>query len=533
MKKIIVFTGSFNPITIAHYKIISDAVEKFDADEGVFVITNDKYLEYKSLLKVKNPSSFRLSSQTRSEMINSLANDNPKLNYWGKELGGAAPSTYKTLVKFMKDKVKQYPCEEIKLYYLFGADKLKGISNWNHAEEIIGLCDFIVYVRNKDIEQIIKNNPLLDENRNRIHVMEVENEDLEDVSSTEVRRRFFGGEDYSSLMNKGPYEILQKFSPKDFPPVSNEDLIKAYLNSPSGHSKSDAARFVYGLNVKLFKSWPNWLGNKNEHSIAKVYDKPFTVNSSKQYNTEFGCVNKDCVDVAKELLGEGLNPVILNLASRTSPGGGYHLGYMAQEETLCFESTLSQSLYSVGNIKYKHIRESGVPVGNCAYPMDLNFGGIYSPCVTFFRNNVDNSFEFRDGTFDCPVVSVASLSCKQPKDDDKKRKTKPKVNIELVYFNNGYLTDEGREIESNKIRTIFRIALDNGHDSIVLGAFGCGAYRMNKEEVAALFKDILEEKEFKNKFKKLVFAIYEGIPSPRKDPMGVDGKFEPFYRIFG
>lgn len=32
MKKIIAITGSFNPVTVAHYKILSGAVEKYGED---------------------------------------------------------------------------------------------------------------------------------------------------------------------------------------------------------------------------------------------------------------------------------------------------------------------------------------------------------------------------------------------------------------------------------------------------------------------------------------------------------------------
>ena len=44
MKKLIAITGSFNPVTVAHYKILSDAVERFGADEGIFIATHDAYL---------------------------------------------------------------------------------------------------------------------------------------------------------------------------------------------------------------------------------------------------------------------------------------------------------------------------------------------------------------------------------------------------------------------------------------------------------------------------------------------------------
>ena len=107
MKKLIALTGSFNPVTIAHYKILSDAVERFNADEGIFIATDDKYLSRKALLKKNPPSNFILPASFRGEMIRSLAEDNPKLSYWGVEIGGVSPSTYKTLVRLMKDKKKR------------------------------------------------------------------------------------------------------------------------------------------------------------------------------------------------------------------------------------------------------------------------------------------------------------------------------------------------------------------------------------------------------------------------------------------
>ena len=122
------------------------------------------------------------------------------------------------------------------------------------------------------------------------------------------------------------------------------------------------------------------------------------------------CVNADCVDVAKSMLDEGLNVCILNLASRTSPGGGAHKGASAQEESICHQSTLTQSLYQFGSPKYKHIREAGLELVEGVYPMDINFGGVYSPCVTFFRHNADSYYALRDETFDCPIITVASLS---------------------------------------------------------------------------------------------------------------------------
>jgi uncharacterized protein (TIGR02452 family) len=81
----------------------------------------------------------------------------------------------------------------------------------------------------------------------------------------------------------------------------------------------------------------------------------------------------------------------------------------------------------------------------------------------------------------------------------------------------------------NKIRTIFRLGVEHGNDSIIAGGFGCGAYALLPSAVAPLFRVVMEEPEFKNKLRLIVFAILE---RPRR-PQGLDGKFAPFYREFG
>lgn len=61
----------------------------------------------------------------------------------------------------------------------------------------------------------------------------------------------------------------------------------------------------------------------------------------------------------------------------------------------------------------------------------------------------------------------------------------------------------------NKIRTILRIGLQNGHDSLVLGALGCGAFCNPPQHIALLFHETLNEHEFANKYKHISFAILE------------------------
>lgn len=90
----------------------------------------------------------------------------------------------------------------------------------------------------------------------------------------------------------------------------------------------------------------------------------------------------------------------------------------------------------------------------------------------------------------------------------------------------GHMPQVALDITRCKIRTIFRIGLLHGHDSLVLGAFGCGAFHNPPAEVARLFHEVMEEEEFKNKFKVIIFSIIE-------DHNSGNANLRPFQAEFG
>ena len=292
---------------------------------------------------------------------------------------------------------------------------------------------------------------------------------------------------------------------------------------------------VYRNNIGVFRRWgyrlPDGrfvsLGDRNALlSGTQVYARAFDVNDAPLCGaeTKTGCLNADCVDVAESLIAAGLKPAILNLASRRKPGGGYDRGMSAQEETLCRLSTLSQSLYQYFDPSRKCVQDAEVPHKFNAYPLDIDFGGIYSPDVAFFRHNLKAGYAFRETPFSCGVITVAALSFREPN---------AYCNEERQYMaHDGGFTTVGDAIQLNKIRTICRLALKNDHDSIVLGAFGCGVNKLPCAGVADQFQRVFDELEFRGKFRALVFAILEGRGSARR-PVEGNGKFAPFYKVFG
>lgn len=516
--KIAVLFGSFNPMTNAHLAVMHAAMKQLAADKGLFVATNGQYLRRKTV-KLDDP--FYLTEDERKSVIESVC-DGKSLSFCGFELGGINPSRYKTLCRIQK----QYPDAEI--YELMGADKVHTLYKSAHADEYLRDFRFAVFRRNGiDVEQMLADEPALCRYREAFTLLPALETDSE-VSSTTVRQRFFAGDDYTDLVPSAAADVLVAHKPSDFT-ITYEERMKTLMRS-GRFGPRRACKEVYHDNAQLFRQWREGtsdldFGDYDRFlSDTRLYTDEYSVADvgTTYAVTETGCINCDCVDVAQRLIAMGYDPAILNLASAKSPGGGYHEGFAAQEESLCHSSTLSVSLYQYGSPRYKHIRESGVPVKPVGYPLDINFGGVYTPNVTFFRGGKSQFFAMREQPFSCDVITVAALSFNG-------RSEFSGVNELTFRSDDGGFTPDGEAIMLNKIRTIFRLGVEHGKDALVLGAFGCGAYRLPVLSVVRLFRQVMNEAEFAGKFRLLVFAIMENS----RKPHGLEGKFADFYREFG
>jgi uncharacterized protein (TIGR02452 family) len=68
-----------------------------------------------------------------------------------------------------------------------------------------------------------------------------------------------------------------------------------------------------------------------------------------------------------------------------------------------------------------------------------------------------------------------------------------------------HLSEKHNRVMYEKILQLFYYACIEGCDSIVLSAWGCGAFHLPSKEIAGLFKKVLEET--KGCLKKVVFGI--------------------------
>ena len=242
---------------------------------------------------------------------------------------------------------------------------------------------------------------------------------------------------------------------------------------------------------------------------TRFYEKEFSVDNvpSLSQATLIEVTEKDCLKETVRLLNEGYYPAVLNMASRKNPGGGVLHGSRAQEESIFRRTNIFRSLYQF--IPYAGY--FGVVKSDQEYPLDQNFGGIYSPDVVLFRDSERYGCKLLKNPIHISVISVAAMN-------------RPKIDA------TGKICGELVEGVKNKIRTIFRIALGNRHDSLILGAWGCGAYCNPPKHIASLFHEILNEKEFRNKFRKIVFAIIEDNNSHKAH--NPDGNLLPFRTEF-
>lgn len=263
--------------------------------------------------------------------------------------------------------------------------------------------------------------------------------------------------------------------------MKNPELARVFFST---RDDLDKGYFVNSEGERVeFKKRSMLRGTKIYKELEKTEECPVYFE-----NPEIYVQNIDTFEKAIEM---GPNAVCLNMASARNRGGGVINGSMAQEESLCRRSNLILSLEAV------------------EYPIPY-LGGIYSPKVSIYK---DRNNEELDKAYFTNIISVSAINRPPLEDNDQK--------IARRYL----------WLVKAKIRAILRIAKLNGHVKLVLGAFGCGAYRNPAKHVAVLFYNILNEPEFKHSFKEICFAIIEDINSKRLN--NKQGNLIPFAEVFG
>ena len=233
-------------------------------------------------------------------------------------------------------------------------------------------------------------------------------------------------------------------------------------------------------------------------------------------STSISVVNQDCLVLYEELVAKGYNPVLLNMASATSPGGGYRKGDGAQEENLFRRSNYYHSLDLEIADKHRSERfyytsESTLISQNSSnplYPMP-KFGAIYTSGITVFRGTESDGYPYMKN----PLYDVCAIAMAAYRD--------PALTSAKM------LEDKIAMKTRKKMENIFAIAHHHQHDCLVLSAFGCGAFKNPPKHIALLFKSVIHQ--YAGCFKKVYFAIIDDHNTGNK--FNPDGNFLPFQEI--
>lgn len=223
-------------------------------------------------------------------------------------------------------------------------------------------------------------------------------------------------------------------------------------------------------------------GHKEVQALAPI---------EKPCQTDFTVEIDDTFNVLLKLKKEGANPVGINMANRHTAGGGVAEGCPAQEEALCRRSN------HILGLKTQH------SFNDPKKYLLPEYGGIYCPSVSVFREDEAHDYTFMDQPETVSLVAIAAYDLRGKYDIDYKNLT-----VDELKKNKKYMTGMRRKIV-NMLRTMAA----KGHDTLVLGALGCGAFKNPPMLVAEIFKEVFETDEFKGRFKKVVFAVFRQYES--------------------
>lgn len=202
---------------------------------------------------------------------------------------------------------------------------------------------------------------------------------------------------------------------------------------------------------------------------------------------------KRTLEASEPYTKQGKRVCVLNFASATNPGGGVVHGSSAQEEAICRCSTL----YSCLNTR-KMWNEFYMPHRNADNPL-YNDDCIFTPGVKVFKSDINFPELLPEAEWwDVDVITSAAPNLRNiPSNRMNPNAGSRKADI----------TYEGlKALHTARIQRIFEVAMANGADVLILGAFGCGAFCNPPELVAEVFAKFTEK--YRDNFDVIEYAVF-------------------------
>lgn len=301
IKSIAIMGGTFDPIHYGHLVTAEAVRHKFGVEKVLFVPTGnpahkaDKEVthnEHRYLMTVLATVTNPYFDVSRIEI------DRPGKTY-----------TIDTILE-----LKKRIDEDIKLYFITGADAIHQIFTWKNAEQLLTMCDFVAvtrpgYKKNALFEEIAE---IQKKYEGKIHYMEVP---ALAISSSDIRHREKNDFPIKYLLPEAVEEYIHKFKlyknavEKGVKFVLDIDTIKEKLQSALSIKRYIHTLGVAEEAVKLAERYGTEQDKDRAlvaallHDCAKDYPKELKVRLCKEYHIELDEIMKNQIDLCHAFLG--------------------------------------------------------------------------------------------------------------------------------------------------------------------------------------------------------------------------------------
>jgi uncharacterized protein (TIGR02452 family) len=251
----------------------------------------------------------------------------------------------------------------------------------------------------------------------------------------------------------------------------------------------DAGRYVApsGAEVEIGAAVASAVGGTRLFAPAEAARLVAEMPPGSVASTRVEVTPEGTAEAARRLLAEGEPEVAaLNFASARSVGGGFLRGARAQEEDLCRASALYRCLET----QPEYYR------ANRAHPDGLYTDHlIWSPGVPFFRGPDQALLEapYRLSIATSPAPCTREILQESPE-----------------------LAAALPETFARRIAQVLAVAGAQRQECLVLGAWGCGAFRGDPALVAEAFDRALSG-PFRGAFRRVVFAVLVAKPGDQQN----------------
>ena len=182
-----------------------------------------------------------------------------------------------------------------------------------------------------------------------------------------------------------------------------------------------------------------------------------------------------------------------NFASATNPGGGVVNGSSAQEESLCRCSTL------YFNLNVREMWDGFYTPHRVAHDPLHNDDLIYTPGVVVFKSDTAYPRTLDESEWKTLDVITCAAPNLRERPSNRMNSGDGDEHVEIS-------AQDLQTLHERRLRRILDVTAANGAEAIVLGAFGCGAFRNDPKVVAAAAKAVVAD--YLHAFRAIEFAVY-------------------------